>query len=157
MPKTRRGLPFPDARASCRSRDSHGQAAGRLGPGLAGAPQLSVTPGAAGRLGPWKARHGARGRRGDASPGVRLGHLRGPEEDEQAPGKGGPRGGRAGSENGLRRRGVGAFWAGLRQGQRLGLTAPPGSSTGSQRPWVQICANPRVGTGVRCLALTRAQ
>ena len=65
------------------------------GQGQAGALQLSAIPGA-GRL-PRCAplvpcprphrrhQHGARQHRGGASPRVRLGHLRGPEEDEQAP------------------------------------------------------------------------
>lgn len=80
-----------------------------VGGGPAGAPHLSVTPGARGSPLVPRPHHGARGRRGDASPRVRLGHLRGPEEDEQAPGNGGPRGGRARGR---------ASQVGLRQGQR---------------------------------------
>lgn len=52
--------------------------------GPAGAPHLPVTPEPRAPLVP-RPHYGARGRRGDASPRVGLGHLRGPEEDEQAP------------------------------------------------------------------------
>lgn len=112
-------------------------------------------PELAGRVGPWRARHGARGRRGHASPGLRLGHLRGPEEDEQAPGKGDPRWGRAREQEK-------AATAGSRGslGRARARTAPRAPSfppPGSQRPCVQVRANLRVGTGVRFPALTRAQ
>lgn len=84
--------------------------------------------------------HGARGRRGDASPHVGLGHLRGPEEDEQAPGNGRPRKGRARGR---------ASQAGVPQGQRPAPLTP-----GFQRPWVQTRMDPRVGRCVCFLAPT---
>lgn len=85
-------------------------------------------------------RHGARGRRGDAPPHVGLGHLRGPKEDEQAPGNGRPRGGRARGR---------ASQAGLPQGQRPATLTP-----GFQRPWVQARMDLRVGRCVCLLART---
>lgn len=68
---------------------------GLVGGGPAGAPQLSVSPGARGPPLAPRPRHGARGGGGVVSPRVWLRHVRGLEEDEQAPGNGVRRGGRA--------------------------------------------------------------
>lgn len=143
--RARGGLPFPDARARCRPRDQQGHGAGSRGPGR-GSAAACDTREPAGRLGPWRARHGARGRRGDAPPGVRLGHLRGPEEDEQAAGEGGPRA--PGRGVGGRDPGVPAGSRGSRKDSAW-TPAPAGSPPRCPRPGAQMHARPPVGRCVR--------
>lgn len=115
------GLRFPDAQASCGSGGSQGrELVGGAGRSSAAVCDTWSRPVA---WAPQRTQHGARGRSGDASPRVRPGHIRGPEEDEQAPGNGGRGWGRARWPGPPRMQGFRASQVGLLQGH-LRVTAP---------------------------------